>query len=326
MHDEAIKLGHDFAMTKRAFMYAHGEGGEVDFDKAIELYDQAILLENVGAMNNRASMHYNGEGGDVNYPEAIKLYEKAIELGHALAMNNRAWMHYNGEGGDVDYFKARTLLEQACKLKHSISMEPLAQMYMMGQGGDRNYKEAFALLKDREQVTGKKKPLLSFVSKVKMNTEVANLYTQIDKMAQYATVNPDKEKTVRELAQALEEELDSFLVGCYKTITDNNKTVTPEDEKAFKSKFNKVLHSKDKEMAVHSQAWKPIVANILIALSGIGLVALIINIAAHAISSHIKNKEFSKNKAFFFAQTKAEELRETSENHVTQTNLKINKP
>jgi TPR repeat protein len=322
LYDEAINLGHDFAMNHRAFMHQYGQGDKVNYLKAIELYERAIALGHNDAMNSRAFMHQYGQGDKVNYPKAIELYERATALGSTKAMFNRAWMHYNGKGGDVDYPKARALFEQASNLGYSPVMETLANMYMKGLGGDRTYTQAFTLLKRHAQATGKVSPLIFFVYEVKNDAGVANLYTQIHKMAQYATINPDKEKTVRELAQALEEKLNSFLADCYKTITENKK-VTPEKEAAFKSEFNQLLHSKDSEMAVHSQAWKPIIANILIALSGIGLVALIINIAAQAISSHNKNTEFSKNKAFFFAQTQAEQLTEETGQSVEKTDLKL---
>lgn len=53
---------------------------------------------------------------------------------------------------------------------------------------------------------------------------------------------------------------------------------TPEEQAAtkaqFKTSFMTKLHSKDNEMAAHRERWKVIVANVLIALTGIGLFAI----------------------------------------------------
>lgn len=51
--------------------------------------------------------------------------------------------------------------------------------------------------------------------------------------------------------------------------------------KQFKASFIKTLHSKDQEMSVHRQLWKVIIANILIALTGLGLFAIAANYLIH---------------------------------------------
>ncbi len=54
------------------------------------------------------------------------------------------------------------------------------------------------------------------------------------------------------------------------------------------------LHLKDDDMAIHREQWKIIVANIAIALTGIGLIALGI--------------QYALNKRCFFAHTQREQL------------------
>ena len=49
---------------------------------------------------------------------------------------------------------------------------------------------------------------------------------------------------------------------------------------AFKASFLTHLHNKDAQMAVHREEWKIIIANIAIALTGLGLIALGIQYAA----------------------------------------------
>jgi hypothetical protein len=44
-----------------------------EFKPAIELYEKAIALGRSSAMYNRALMHEKGQGGDVNFNAAIEL-------------------------------------------------------------------------------------------------------------------------------------------------------------------------------------------------------------------------------------------------------------
>ncbi len=72
----------------------------------------------------------------------------------------------------------------------------------------------------------------------------------------------------------------------------------PEEQKenlsVFKESFMHKLHLKDDEMTIHREQWKIIVANIAIALTGIGLIALGI--------------QYALNKRCFFALTQREQL------------------
>lgn len=62
----------------------------------------------------------------------------------------------------------------------------------------------------------------------------------------------------------------------------------------FKQAFMEKLHSKNKEMAIHRNEWQIIIANIAIALTGIGFITLGIH--------------YALTKQCFFAQTKRQEL------------------
>lgn len=77
-----------------------------------------------------------------------------------------------------------------------------------------------------------------------------------------------------------------------------------EEQEVMKEQFNLYflhkIHSKDSEMSLHRAFWKVLVANILIAFTGIGLVALGIN--------------YAFNGGCFFSQTKREQLIKSIEN------------
>ena len=57
--------------------------------KAIELYEDAIKLGDAVAMTWRASMHEQGQGGPVDYVKAIELLERANQLEPSLTMINK---------------------------------------------------------------------------------------------------------------------------------------------------------------------------------------------------------------------------------------------
>jgi TPR repeat protein len=303
LYEEAIALGHPFAMLDRAQMYGKGFGGDINYPKAIELYEKIIKLGKPkvttgDALSNWGFLVYSGKTGELNEAKlvlATELFEMAIKLENSDAMINLAIMHSNGQCGKVNYTKAKDLLEKAINLGNSRALFPCALMYMEGQGAKKDYKHAFELFEQYKQAMS----LEEVYEYWENDNEIRTLYTQIKKMMQYGEeIGGDKGDLVKCYAKFLELKLDIFFMNSI------CKPPTLEEEKAFKLEFSKLLHSKDKEMQSHRKAWKPIVANILIALTGIGLVAIIAKVTAHAVSSPI----FSKNKAFFFAQTQTERL------------------
>lgn len=101
----------------------------------------------------------------------------------------------------------------------------------------------------------------------------------------------EKGKVAMLLALALKKELKLF---CEKTPEEQAATKTQ-----FTASFIKTLHSKDDAMTIHRARWKIIIANILIALTGIGLIALGANYLLHG--------------RCFFAQTARERQLDTIE-------------
>ena len=79
---------------------------------------------------------------------------------------------------------------------------------------------------------------------------------------------------------------------------------------AFKDVFSTTLHDShlkidDAALGRHRKAWKVIVANTLLALTGIGLLAIGINLAVH--------------QRFFWQRTRREELRDETEEVLTRS-------
>lgn len=144
------------------------------------------------------------------------------------------------------------------------------------------------------------------------STQLRDLYNSIEELSRHAKTMGREEKgaQLEEHVDTLRNRLDDFL---YESAQNG---LTPEQEKQFKIEFTDLLHSKDPEMDHHRTIWKPIVANILISLTGIGFVALIVKMIAHILDS--KKTHFSFNKAVFFGQTQsqslAKEIEKTTEN------------
>ena len=130
------------------------------------------------------------------------------------------------------------------------------------------------------------------------------LFESIDTMKRYgerlSNKHPNKSDTVRDLSQELKERIDEFVMS--------QGTERPKDIQEFKSGFKLLLHSQDGLMHSHRHIWKPIVANILLALTGIGLVAIIIKATSQAIQPQGNpldpNRTF--NHSLFFAKTKTQ--------------------
>ncbi|WP_203110779.1 hypothetical protein [Legionella bononiensis] len=155
------------------------------------------------------------------------------------------------------------------------------------------------------------------------NIHLKNIYFQIKIMRDYGislTSNDlDKGKEVQSLANALETKLDDF----YKNSL--NKKPDEQELLKFKADFKVLLNSKNDLMREHREIWKPIVANILISLTGIGLLALAGHALYQAAKSWNKNEKITVNKLMFFGKTESEKKVEDIEQAIESAPSDINK-
>ncbi|WED42190.1 tetratricopeptide repeat protein [Legionella cardiaca] len=308
LFNEAIELGNANAMNARGYMHLYGLGGEVDYLNAIKLLEKAIWLGNASAMNNRGYMHIEGLGDRSNYPAAIKLLEKAIGLGNASAMTNRGYMYEVGLGGERNYDEAIKLYDEAIELGSSFAIYNRIHMHEQGLGGDVNYPQIVCLYKKLPESRKSRIDIFRIMLADLKSDELNKLCAKIDEMIQYGS-DLEHDKAFKVLAHAydLKDKLELFLLNSYE------KKPSHEEVSMFKEEFTQLLHSKDKEMEAHREAWKPIIVNILIAFTGIGFVALLAKVAAHAIASYSNKTNFSLNRACFFAKTHSQTLIEEIE-------------
>lgn len=79
-----------------------------------------------------------------------------------------------------------------------------------------------------------------------------------------------------------------------------------EELKHFQEEFIKILHSQDEFMASHRELWKPILINLMIACTGIGLLAIMFNAIHNSLIKIAKGEKIYTSDVLFFAKTNRE--------------------
>jgi hypothetical protein len=145
-----------------------------------------------------------------------------------------------------------------------------------------------------------------------------DVYSKIAVMKAYGqgllTDDHIKGTAVVALSEALKAKADTFVMSYRER---------PLDIATFESEFTHLLHSQDAAMNHHRHQWKPIVANILLALTVVGLIAIMIKAGLQAI--HPKGNADDPNRTFnhslFFAKTRTQEKLESIEADVINRRL-----
>jgi hypothetical protein len=136
------------------------------------------------------------------------------------------------------------------------------------------------------------------------NVHLKNIYLQINMMRKYglslSSEHINKGTAVVNLADVLEAKIDKF----YKKSLE--KQPNKQDLFDFKNEVKVLLNSKNDLMAKHRRIWKPIIANILISLTGVGLLALTVHAFANAVKSVIRHERMTVSKILFFGKTTSE--------------------
>lgn len=123
--------------------------------------------------------------------------------------------------------------------------------------------------------------------------------------------NSDKGNTIELLTGRLDAMTNEFFANF-----DAEKT-SKEDIEKFQEKFKQELHSEDAIISEHRQLWKPIVANILLALTGVGAVLLAAKAIYGALLDSKETTTSAINRYAFFGQTESEKLIENIEHEIS---------
>lgn len=105
---------------------------------------------------------------------------------------------------------------------------------------------------------------------------ITPLIASIKQMHAYGLELKDEDSTKAEAAISVAGQLVYSLISHYQ----QSESIQLKSTQEFSSNFLGILHSKDELMSAHRKPWKVIIANIIIALTGVGLIALGINYMA----------------------------------------------
>ena len=172
-------------------------------------------------------------------------------------------------------------------------------------------RKLLAEFKDKEKKAEHWEPLGQFAHRLILENNIITkriaflpLRNNLEKMEKYGnslSFYSSKRGEILTLTRDLQLKISGFI--------ESSKTNDPTEVKfkLFKDEFTQLLHSKDDAMGKHRIILKPIIANILIALSGVGLIAMVLNAGFQIGSALINNKKISLNNSFFFAKTNSEQ-------------------
>ncbi len=110
---KGAKAGHLRSQMYYAQMLYHGQGCDVDYEKALFWYERAAEQGEPVAQGNCSAMYKVGEGCEVNHEKALYWKEKLAEQGDDEAQFWVGTMYELGQGCDIDLEKARYWYEKS---------------------------------------------------------------------------------------------------------------------------------------------------------------------------------------------------------------------
>lgn len=179
-----------------------------DQQKAIEYYKMAVDNENPDAyaLNNLGVCYLTGDGVEVDYKKAVELFKKAAELGDDYAKLNLADNYYLGIGTRQSFEKAFELYKEVAENGNVTALKYLGECYESGKGTEVNYKLALecyqkAIEKGDEDAKYKYAELSNKISPHK-HTYVDNSLKQTIQKQQEQTEQKQQENVENQQEQA----------------------------------------------------------------------------------------------------------------------------
>jgi len=132
--DQACKIGSPEACRDLGYMYANGDGVEIDLRRAVALFSEAC---NAGYANGCTALAHRYEVGDgVGKDEhrALALYSKACSAGDSVGCNSLGIKYQDGVGVRKDLSQAAAYFSKACDAGESSACAVLGDMYEKGEG------------------------------------------------------------------------------------------------------------------------------------------------------------------------------------------------
>ena len=102
--------GYHWAQNLLGDCYFHGQGCDIDFHKAFDMFVKSVKQGNTLAMTDLAGMYEYGNGCTVDDLEAFRLFEQSAMLGNSKAMHKVSNKYKYGFGTNVNLKKSREWL------------------------------------------------------------------------------------------------------------------------------------------------------------------------------------------------------------------------
>lgn len=146
-------------------------------------------------------------------------------------------------------------------------------------------------------------PLPTKEKRLNQNKKFNDFYLSISYMQNYGQKLKDNgEATKGDLilahAKKLEENANQFFNNY-----QGNDLPSPVNFDLFKRSFVVDLHEIDSQLEIHREEWKPIVANIILALTGLGAFIVLGNALYGLYQCNKENKPATINRCLLFAET-----------------------
>lgn len=114
-HLKAAEQGKKKAYASLGYMYEHGIGTKVSYEKALEWYKKGAACGETHALNNIAHLYQKGLGVRKDMAVAFKYLEKSAKKNNPLAQFNLAMAYQKGKGVQKDIKKAGKWYKKSSK-------------------------------------------------------------------------------------------------------------------------------------------------------------------------------------------------------------------
>lgn len=297
--DKAITFNDSAAMIERAYMHRFAYGCPQNLNAARKLYEDAVYFGNLHACGYLADMNYCEDKTKIE--KIISLLDEALSVNNSDAMVLRAKIHLEQDPPEKD--QAITLLERAIECKNPQAFYLRAEMLYRGDYEPRDLVKARQLYLQFAEIRQEKMSFDFFARDIMNNNK--SLLNLKRAFTPIANRRPESKEYITSL-------LDIMLK---KMIIDIIHSGDIEE-------LSREFLQKMKPLFIHRQIWKPVMINLGIALTGIGLLLLIIR-AAHELLCAPKQtlNTYPSHRIFFYAKTHTEMLAEEVYNCLNQVDF-----
>lgn len=141
---ELDRAGDAEATRRLANVFLNGVGGEVDVDRAMDLFDRAIDAGNVEAEVDLGDAYLNGTGVRVQIDRAVSLFEDAVTKApdNAAANLRLGNIHSQGLIGQPDQARAAQFYEAAANSGSTSAQRAIGLQYLWGNGVPQDARQA----------------------------------------------------------------------------------------------------------------------------------------------------------------------------------------